>query len=474
VSLFKSASTVSLLTLASRITGLVRDVLFASVFGVSALTDAFNVAFRIPNLFRRVFGEGAFSQAFVPVLAARKTEAGQEGARELVDHVATLLTWALVVLCVAGVAGAPLLVWAMASGLQGFDAAVVMTRWMFPYIGFMSLVALAGGILNTWRKFAVPAASPVLLNIALILSISIGAPLFRRYGIEPIYAQCVGVMVGGVLQLALQIPALRALGLMPRIGASFKALRAAWTDPTTRKVMKLMLPALLGVSVAQISLLAGARAAKDDARYSSLLDWGLRLVVLLAAPCAVALLLFAKPLVAVLFHNGAYTGEDVGRTTVALMGYGVGLVGLVAVKVLAPGYYAKHDTRTPMLIAVTVLVFTQVLNFFLVPLLQHAALTLTIGIGALVNALWLLIGLIRRGSYTPEPGWGKFALQVLLGTVVLAVLLAWGAHYFDWVGLRAQRLHRIGLLAALIAGAALLYFAVLTAAGVRLRSFMRR
>jgi len=517
VSLFKSASTVSLLTLASRITGLVRDVLFASVFGVSALTDAFNVAFRIPNLFRRVFGEGAFSQAFVPVLAARKAEVGQEGARELVDHVATLLTWALVVLCIAGVAGAPLLVWAMASGLQGFDAAVVMTRWMFPYIGFMSLVALAGGILNTWRKFAVPAASPVLLNIALILSISVGAPLFRRYGIEPIYAQCVGVMVGGVLQLALQIPALRGLGLMPRIGASFKALRTAWTDPTTRKVMKLMLPALLGVSVAQISLLintqiashlatgsvtwvtnadrlmefptamlgvalgvvlmpqlAGARAAKDDARYSSLLDWGLRLVVLLAAPCAVALLLFAKPLVAVLFHNGAYTGEDVGRTTVALMGYGVGLVGLVAVKVLAPGYYAKHDTRTPMLIAVCVLVLTQVLNFFLVPLLQHAALTLTIGIGALVNALWLLIGLVRRGSYTPEPGWGKFALQVLLGTVVLAALLAWGTHYFDWVGLRAQRLHRIGLLAALIAGAALLYFAVLTATGVRLRSFMRR
>ena len=517
VSLFKSASTVSLLTLASRITGLVRDVLFASVFGVSALTDAFNVAFRIPNLFRRVFGEGAFSQAFVPVLAARKTEAGQEGAKALIDHVATLLTWALVVVCAAGVVGAPLLVWAMASGLAGFDAAVVMTRWMFPYIGFMSLVALAGGILNTWRKFAVPAASPVLLNIALILAIVVGAPLFRRYGIEPIYAQCVGVLVGGVLQLTIQIPALRTLGLMPRIGASFKALGDAWRDPTTRQVLKLMLPALLGVSVAQISLLintqiashlavgsvtwisnadrlmefptamlgvalgvvlmpqlAGARAAKDDARYSSLLDWGLRLVVLLSAPCAVALLLFAQPLVAVLFHNGAYQGEDVRRTTVALMGYGVGLIGLVAIKVLAPGYYARQDTRTPMLIAVGVLVLTQVLNFFLVPVLQHAALTLTIAIGALVNAIWLLVGLIRRGSYKPEPGWGKFALQVLAGMLVLAALLAWGSRYFDWIGLREQRFLRIGLLAALVAGAALLYFAVLAAVGVRLRSFMRR
>jgi putative peptidoglycan lipid II flippase len=521
VSLLKSASTVSLLTLASRVTGLIRDLLMASVFGVSALTDAFNVAFRIPNLFRRVFGEGAFSQAFVPVLAATRTEHGDEGARALIDHVATLLTWTLVLLCIAGVVGAPLMVWAMASGLkqtdQGFNAAVVMTRWMFPYIGFMSLVALAGGILNTWRKFAVPAASPVLLNIALILSITLGAPLFRRHGIEPIYAQCVGVMVGGVLQLALQLPALRGLGMLPRIGASFAAMRAAWADPTTRRITKLMLPALIGVSAAQISLLintqiashlapgsvtwvtyadrlmefptamlgvalgvvlmpqlAAARAAKDDARYSSLLDWGLRLVVLLSVPCAVALLVFSEPLVAVLFHNGAFTALDVQRTTVALMGYGVGLVGSVAIKVLAPGYYAKHDMRTPMRIAVGVLVLTQVLNFFLVPVLQHAALTLTIGIGFLVNSIWLLVGLIRRGSYQPEPGWGKFILQVLAGALVLAALLVWGAHHFDWVGLRDNRLLRIGLLAALIAGAAALYFAVLALSGLKLRSFMRR
>ena len=521
MSLFRSTSTVSLLTLASRITGLIRELLMASVFGVSPLTDAFNVAFRIPNLFRRVFGEGAFSQAFVPVLAAVKTESGQEGAKALVDHVATLLTWTLVLLCVAGVVGAPLMVWAMASGLRqtsdGFDAAVVMTRWMFPYIGFMSLVALAGGILNTWRKFAVPAASPVLLNLALIVSIVLGAPLFRRWGIEPIYAQCVGVMVGGVLQLAMQLPALRGLGMLPRIGASFGAIRTAWADPTTRKIAKLMLPALLGVSVAQISLLintqiashlrpgsvtwisyadrlmefptamlgvalgvvlmpqlAGARAALDDARYSSLLDWGLRLVVLLSVPCAVALLVFSQPLVAVLFHYGALKDSDVPRIAVALAAYGVGLLGIVAIKVLAPGYYARHDMRTPMRIAVCVLVFTQVLNFFLVPVLQHAALTLSIGIGAMVNALWLLIGLLRRGSYRPEPGWGRFVLQVLAGALVLAVLLAWGARHFDWIGLRSERLYRIGLMAALVAGAALLYFGVLTAVGVRLRSFMRR
>jgi len=521
MSLFKAASTVSLLTLASRITGLVRELLIAATFGASGLTDAFNVAFRIPNLFRRLFGEGAFSQAFVPTLARSKEADGEAATHRLIDSVATVLAWALLATCVIGVAAAPVLVWALASGFKqtphNFEATVFMTRWMFPYIGFMSMVALSAGILNTWKRFAVPAATPVLLNLCMIAAAWLGAPWFGSMGIEPIYAMAGGVMLGGVLQLAVQIPTLNRLGLFPRIGLAWTRLRAAWFDPGTRQVARMMLPALVGVSVAQVSLLintqiaswlpagsvtwltyadrlmefptamlgvalgvvlmpqlAGARAAKDDARYSSLLDWGLRLVVLLSAPCAVALLLFAKPLVAVLFHNGAYSGEDVGRTTLALMGYGVGLVGIVAVKVLAPGYYAKHDTRTPMLIAVGVLVLTQVLNVFLVPVLQHAALTLTIAIGALVNSAWLLAGLIRRGSYKPEPGWGKFALQVLAGTLVLAALLAWGSAHFDWIGLREQRLLRIGLLAALIAASVVVYFGVLAAAGVRLRSFLRR
>ena len=521
VSLFKAASTVSLLTLVSRITGLVRELLMASVFGVSAMTDAFNVAFRIPNLFRRVLGEGAFSQAFVPVLAATRAEEGDDGAKALIDHVGTLLAWTLVLLCIAGVLGAPWMVWAMASGMkqspQGFDAAVTMTRWMFPYIGFMSLVALAGGILNTWKKFAVPAASPVLLNIALILSITLGAPLFARHGIEPIYAQAAGVMLGGLLQLGIQVPALMRLGLLPRIGVRWAAIRAAWADPTTRKVARLMLPALLGVSVAQVSLLintqiashlatgsvswityadrlmelptallgvalgvvlmpqlASARATQDDERYSAMLDWGLRLVVVLSVPCMVALLVFAKPLVAVLYHYGAFADRDVQQTTLALAGYGVGIVGIVAIKVLAPGYFAKHDMRTPMLIAVAVLVLTQMMNLVLVPYLQHAALTLSIGVGAVINATWLLVGLLRRGSYRPLPGWRRFALQVVAASALLAVLLAWGAQHFDWVELKAQRLQRIGLLAAMMAAAAVLYFGALWAAGLKLRQLLRR
>jgi putative peptidoglycan lipid II flippase len=521
VSLFKAASTVSLLTLASRITGLFRDLLMASVFGVSALTDAFNVAFRIPNLFRRVLGEGALSQAFVPVLAATRTEHGDSGARALVDHVSTLLTWTLVLLCLAGMLGAPLMVWAMASGLkqtvQGYEAAVFMTRWMFPYIGFMSLVALAGGVLNTWRKFAVPAASPVLLNLALILSILIGAPLFRRWGIEPIYAQCVGVMVGGALQLGIQLPALHRIGMLPRIGVRWRALRAAWADPGTRKIVKLMLPALIGVSGAQISLLintqiasylapgsvtwigyadrlmefpsamlgvalgvvlmpqlAAARAAQDDVRYSAMLDWGLRLIVLLAVPCAVALLVFPVPLVAVLFHNGAFDDASVRRTADALAGYGVGLLGIVSIKVLAAGYYARHDMRTPMRISLAALALTQLFNLLFVPQLQHAGLTLSIGLAQLVNAALLLHGLRRAGAFTPVPGWGRFLLQVAGATLALAALLVWGSQHFDWIGLRAARLHRIGLLGALIVGAALLYFAALALLGARPRSFIKR
>jgi putative peptidoglycan lipid II flippase len=523
VSLFKAASTVSLLTLVSRITGLARELLIAATFGASALTDAFNVAFRIPNLFRRLFAEGAFSQAFVPVLAATKAQEGEAATRLLIDRVATVLAWVLLGVSVLGVLAAPLLVWAMASGLRGmnaghaFDAAVVMTRWMFPYIAFMSLVALAAGVLNTWKRFAVPAATPVLLNLAMIAAAWLGAPWFKQLGVEPIYALAMGVMAGGVLQLAAQLLALRRLGLMPAIGLSPASLRTAWRDPHTQRVAKLMVPALLGVSVAQISLLintqiashlapgsvswlsyadrlmefptallgvalgvvlmpqlAAAKASNDVGRYSGMLDWGLRLVVLLAVPCALALLTFAKPLVAVLYHYGAFSERDVQQTAVALMGWGVGLVGVIAVKVLAPGYYASQDIRTPVRIAIVVLVITQLLNIGLVPLYQHAALSLSIGLGALINALWLLLGLLRRGSYQPAPGWGVFVLQVLAASALLAVFLMWAASAFHWTQLQAQAWTRIGLLALLLVGAAAVYFGAAWAAGLKLRQFIRR
>ena len=521
VSLLKSASIVSLLTLASRITGLARELLIASTFGANAMTDAFNVAFRIPNLFRRFFGEGAFSQAFVPVLAASKAQHGEAATQEVINHAATVLTWALLVLSLIGVAAAPFMVWGMASGLKqdprGFEIAVVMTRWMFPYIAFMSLVALAAGVLNTWKRFAVPAATPVLLNLCMIVAAWQGAPWFNRLGVEPIYALAGGVLLGGVLQLAVQWLALRKLGLTPRVGLRWQALRTAWADPATKNILRLMGPALLGVSVAHISMLintqiashlatgsvswityadrlmefptamlgvamgvvlmpqlAGARAAGDAAKYSSMLDWGLRLVVLLAVPCAIALLVFPKPLVAVLYHYGAMTDFDVQQITHALMGWGVGLVGIVAIKVLAPGYYANQDTRTPVRIAIFVLIVTQLLNLVLVPVFAHAALTLSIGIGALINALWLLVGLLRRGSYKPEPGWGVFVLQVIAACALLALFLIWANSAVDWTQLRSEGFKRIGLLALAMLVSAAIYFIALWAAGLKLKQFLRR
>ncbi len=519
MSLFKSASVVSLLTLASRITGLARELLIASTFGASALTDAFNVAFRIPNLFRRFFGEGAFSQAFVPVLAACKAEQGEVATALLIDRVATVLAWALLMLSILGVAGSPVLVWAMASGLQqtaqGFDVAVVMTRWMFPYIAFMSLVALAAGVLNTWRRFAVPAATPVLLNLCMIAATWLGAPWFRAIGLEPIYALAGGVLLGGALQLGVQLLALKKIGITPHLSLRWSAVRTAWSDPGTRSIVRLMGPALLGVSVAHLSMLintqiashlapgsvswityadrlmefptallgvamgvvlmpqlAGARAAGDAARYSAMLDWGLRLVLLLALPCALALIAFAQPLVAVLYHYGAITGHDVSQISHALMGWGVGLLGIVAVKVLAPAYYARQDTRTPVRIAIVVLVITQLLNIALVPIFRHAALTLSIGIGALINAVWLLVGLLRRGSYRPEPGWGVFALRVGAASALLLGFLLWANSAFDWSALRTQSFKRIWLMVLMLLASAAIYFVALRVLGMKLRALM--
>ena len=517
MNLLKAASTVSLLTLLSRITGLVREQLIAATFGASAITDAFNVAFRIPNLFRRLFAEGAFSQAFVPLLSTTRARDGDAATRALLDAVATVLAWVLLAVCVVGVAAAPVLVWLMGSGLERFDTAVLLTRFMFPYIGFMSLVALAAGVLNTWKRFAVPAVTPVLLNLSVIGAAWWGGPALAQRGIEPILALAGGVMLGGVLQLAVQLPALAAIGMLPRVGLLPGRIAMAWQHPGLRQVLLLMAPALLGVSVAQISLLINTQIAShvavgavswltyadrlmefptallgvalgvvllpqlsaaqgrgDAAAFSDMLDWGLRLVVVLTVPCALALLLFPTGLVSVLYHYGAFSDKDVANTVLALRGYGVGLLGLVAVKVLAPAFYARQDIRTPVKIAVGVLLATQALNLVLVPWLGHAGLALSIGLGALVNAGLLLSGLLRRGLYRPQPGWAGFALKVLLANLALGAVLAWAGHTIDWTGLQPQWGQRAAAVAAVLGGVALLYFAVLLLCGLRPRQFMRR
>ena len=518
MNLLRAASIVSLFTLGSRVTGLVSQLMIASMFGANAATDAYQAAFRIPNMLRRLFGEGAFSQAFVPILGETRVREGDEVTSRLINAVATILFWSLLLTCIVGVLAAPGVVWLLASGLKEFDQGVVMTRIMFPYIGFISLVALSAGILNTWKHFAVPAASPVLLNLSLIACGYWLAPVFERHGIAPIYSLAAGVMLGGVLQLAVQIPALWAIKQLPRIGLGWGSIKSAWSHPGVHRVLRQMAPALVGVSVAQISLfintqiashlavgsiswlgyadrlmefptallgvalgvvlipqLSGAQGRGDAAAYSALVDWGLRLVVMLTLPCAVALLVFPEALVAVLFHRGTFSAADVFQTVNALRGYGVGLMGLVAIKILAPGFYARQDTRTPVRIAVVVLVLTQLFNLVFVHWLQlgHAGLALSIGVGALINATWLFVGLSRCGAYVPSAGWGRFFAQVLLATGLLGALLAWGAHDVDWVGLQSGW-KRVGWLALYLAAAGVLYFGSLMATGLKLRQFVRR
>jgi putative peptidoglycan lipid II flippase len=514
LNLLRSALTVSGFTLLSRITGLVRETLTAAIFGASALTDAFFVAFRLPNLLRRMFAEGAFSQAFVPILASARESDDPARMHRLIDHVATILFWALVAVSALGVVAAPLLVWAMASGLRAepgaFDAAVVMTRWMFPYILLISMVALSAGVLNTWRRFAIPAFTPVLLNLSFI-----GAALALAPHIDPpVYALAVGVVVGGLAQLAIQVPALLRIGMLPRIGFDPKA---AFADPEVRRIVRQMGPAVLAVSVAQISLiinthiasrlgpgnvswisfgdrlmefptallgvalgtvllpsLSRASAAGREDEYSALLDWGLRLAALLALPCMVGLALMSEPLTALLFHYGRFDAHDLEMTRRAVLAYSVGLIGLIGVKILAPGFYGKQDVRTPFKIGVVVLAVTQGLNLVFVPLFSHAGLALSISVAALANAGLLLGGLLRRGIYRPQPGWLAFTARIAVALVALALLLWFTVPRFDWVALRSEPLLRIVLALGLVGAGAVLYLGVLAALGLRPRQFIRR
>ena len=513
MNLHKTLATVSGMTMLSRITGLIRDVLIARAFGASAYTDAYNIAFRIPNLLRRLFAEGAFSQAFVPILAEYKSRQGHAATKELADQVATVLVWALLLTCIAGIIGAPVIVYLIATGLAAnqhiFDVSITMTRIMFPYIGFMSLVALSGGILNTWREFKIPAFTPVLLNVSSIAGSLFLAPLLK----QPIYALAIAVFVGGALQLAIQIPALIKIGMLPRISLKpFTALR----DSGVQRVLAKMGPAIFAVSAAQISLmintniasrlqhgsvswlsyadrlmefptgllgvalgtillpsLSKAHADDDKAEYSALLDWGLRLTFLLALPAAVGLAILSEPLTTVLYHYGKFDATDVMMTGKALVAYGVGLLGLILVKILAPGFYAKQDIKTPVRIAITVLVLTQLMNMLFVPRIAHAGLALSISLGACLNAALLFWGLRFRNIYVPRHGWTAFFVKVAGALLLMAGIASWTASLFDWMALKEHALMRICMLMSVIAVCGAVYFGALLAMGFRFKDFKR-
>lgn len=511
MNLLKALATVSGMTLISRILGFVRDFVIARTFGAGLATDAFFVAFRLPNLLRRLFAEGAFSQAFVPILAEYRHREGEAVTQQLINRVATLLALILTTVSLVGILGAPLLIWLTAPGFADapskFALTVTLTRICFPYILCMSLVALAAGVLNTWSRFAVPAFTPVLLNLAMIAMALVAAPWFA----EPVLALAWGAILGGVLQVSLQVPALSRLGLLPRWDF-------APADAGVRRVLRQMAPAVLGVSVAQVSLvintifasflitgsvswlyyadrlmefpagllgaalgtillpsLAKLHAQNKATEFSSLLDWGLRLTLMLTLPAALALALLGVPLIATLFMHGAFTAADVLETRKALAAYSVGLTGLIMIKVLAPGFYARQDIRTPVKIGLFTLVLTQVMNGLFVFGLQlaHTGLALSIGLAACCNALLLLVGLRKRGNYVPQAGWGKFAVQLGVALLVLGAVLWFGAGAeSSWLAMdKMERFTRLALLVAAGMGS---YFAMLWLCGIRLGDFRRR
>ncbi len=508
---WRAGGTIGGMTLLSRVLGFLRDMVLARVFGASVATDAFFVAFRIPNFLRRLFGEGGFTLAFVPVFTEYREKHGERALRELAAHVVGTLAGVLLAITAIGVALSPLLVLIFAPGFyndpEQFALAADLLRITFPYLFFISLVAAAGGMLQTCGRFAVPAFTPVLLNLCLIAGALWAAP---RLDI-PIYALAWAVLVAGVVQLAFQLPFLVRLGLLPRP-------RWGWRHPGVQKVLKLLVPTLFGASVAQINLLvdtliasllmtgsvswlyyadrllefplgvfgvalgtailprlSAEHASADPAAFGRTLEQALRLVAVIGIPATAGLVLLAGPILSTLFGYGAFGAGDVRMAALALFGYGVGLPAFLLVKVLQPGFFSRQDTRTPVRIGITALVANMVLNVILVGALvwydfvaPHAGLALATALSGWLHACLLYRGLRRHGVYRPAAGRGVLALRVALATAAMAaLLLTFAGPISAWEGLVWHE--RGGMLALLIGGGALTYLAVLLLTGLRPR-----
>ena len=509
MNLLKSLAAVSSMTMISRVLGFVRDTIVARMFGAGMATDAFFVAFKLPNLLRRIFAEGAFSQAFVPILAEYKAQQGEEATRTFIAYVSGLLTLVLALVTALGILAAPWVIWITAPGFadtpEKFDLTTALLRVTFPYILLISLASLAGAILNTWNRFSVPAFVPTLLNVSMIVFSLFLTPYFD----PPVMALGWAVLAGGLAQLLYQLPHLRKIGMLvlPRLN-----LR----DSGVWRVLKQMGPAILGVSVSQISLiintifasflaagsvswmyyadrlmelpsgvlgvalgtillpsLAKTYASDDRHEYSRLMDWGLRLCFLLVLPCALALALIAEPLTVSLFQYGKFSANDALMTQRALIAYAVGLLGIILVKVLAPGFYARQNIRTPVKIALFTLVSTQAMNLVFIGPLKHAGLALAISLAACLNAGLLYWQLRKHDLFEPQPGWAKFLGKLVLAVLVMSAVLLGLMHFMPaWdLGGMPLRLARLGVL--VVAGV-VAYFGMLALLGFRLRDFSRR
>jgi putative peptidoglycan lipid II flippase len=511
--LLKATSVVGVWTLASRVLGLVRDVAFAAFLGAGAkpLMDAFLVALKIPNFLRRLFAEGSFQQAFVPVLAEYKAKHGEAATRELIDRVTGTLAGVLLVITVVGCLAAPLLVYAFAPGFQQdgtrFELAASMLRITFPYLFFISLTALAGAILNTFGRFAVPAFTPVLLNVVQIITVVWIAPTAD----DPALVLAGGVFVAGLVQMLFQVPFLMRIAKLPRP-------RWDWQHPGVQRVLQLMIPSLFGSSITQISLLLDTilaslmvmgsvswlyyadrlmefplgvfgialatvvlpalsqrHAEASPEGFRATLDWALRLTFVIAVPASVGLFLLAGPMLSTLFQYGEFTVRDVQMASSALMAYAVGMFGFTLAKILAPAFFARQDTTTPVRVGLIALGATMAFNVFVVlpwTLMDgeapHTGLAIATSLGAFVNAGLLYRGLRRAGVYQPLPGWGPLLLQVGLANLAMGAVLSYGSPELSvWLGWGAAT--RISQLGLWVGAGALTYLVVLVAAGLRPR-----
>ncbi|MDO4878030.1 MAG: murein biosynthesis integral membrane protein MurJ [Neisseria sp.] len=497
------------MTMLSRILGFVRDMIIARVFGAGDATDAFFTAFKLPNLLRRIFAEGAFAQAFVPILAEYKQTRSPEATREFVQYVAGMLTFVLTIITAIGVLAAPWVIYATAAGFAQNPGKLALSadllRIMFPYILLISLSSFVGSILNTYHKFQIPAFTPVLLNLSFI-----GFSLFLvPYFNPPITALAWAVFVGGVLQLVFQLPWLAKQGFLNLPKLDFK-------NSAVNRVIRQMMPAIFAASVAQVSLvintvfasflqsgsiswmyyadrltelptgvlgvalgtillptLSKHAGGRNPQEFSRLLDWGLRLCCLLAAPAALGLAMLAFPLIATMFMNKGFTLHDAVMTKNALIACSFCVIGQIMIKVLAPAFYAQQNIKTPVKIAVFTLVVTQLMNMaFIVPL-KHVGLSLSVGLGACLNAALLFVLLRRRGLYRPDAGWGRFLAKLALALAVMGLGL-WAALSFmpmRWTDVRGW--HKALQLGWLVLLGITLYFTSLALLGFRPRDFKR-
>ena len=505
--LARSGTIVGLLTLLSRVLGFIRDQVLAIVFGAGAMTDVFLVAFKIPNFLRRLFAEGAFAQAFVPVFTEYKETRSRAALLDLAAHVSGTLAAILLVISTLGVMLSPLLIMLFAPGFiddpERYDLAVQMLRITFPYLFFISLVAYAGSMLNTFGKFAIPSFTPVLLNICMIGAALVLSPKFDI----PITALAWGVFVAGIVQLFLQLPFLRQIGLLPRP-------RWGWNHEGVKRILKLMAPAVLGSSVAQINLLLDTiiasfltvgslswlyysdrlmefplgllgvtlgtiilprlsreHVSKSPSQFMATIDWAIRLILILGIPAAIGLMILAKPMLMTLFGYGQFQEHDATMASYSLIAYGLGLPAFLLIKIFAPAFFARQNTKTPVRIGIIALISNMVYNLiFVLPMIwldfiaPHTGLALASSLSAWQQALMLYRQLGRDEIYRASKQLVQFAIRLLPALLVLCIALWWLTDS-DWAALSA--IQRVTRLLAIIGTGAVIYFIGLLATGIR-------